>query len=308
MLELIKKLEKLSPRKGKNEKKAAELIKTELESFEIFEQKFFNSIPEGKAELICDGEKIPCEASALKTGRIEEKCLISSIHVSARIFFHSNINFNPYCNEISLATFYHAPSIAVEKSYVQKIIEVEEIKGKVKVKKKRFLSRNLLIGNIKNPKAIVFTHYDSVINGAVDNSSGVAVCIKVLKNNPELAKKVLFVFSGSEELSFDFPIYWGKGYRVFEEEYLTLLKKAKKIMVIDCVGVSRSILTKQFLINAFPIKNLEKFNNKTFLVTSYNFSKLWKVYHSKLDTLNAGILKEKYLLQTYKFLVKELKK
>ncbi len=285
MLELIKKLESLSPRCGKREKAAANLIEDHLDGVEIHVQPFRNAVPRGKAELEADGKKIECLPSAFVSGKVNEKCLISSVHVSARYFSDANINFNLYCDEISLATFYFAPSVAVRKEDVPALINAETVNGKVSIKRELFVSRNLLVGNLEKPRYILFSHYDTVLNGAIDNSSGTALCMELIRRFPELLKDVLIVFSGSEELSFDKPVYWGKGYRVFEEEYLSALKNCKRIVVVDCVGFAPPDFIKNYMMSAFPIKNLEKFEEKTFLlsVKEKYFSKLWEVYHSKLD-------------------------
>ncbi len=295
MLEIVKDLENFSPRCGKKEKDVAKFIENQLEGIEICVQTFRNSIPQGKAKLEIDGKKIECLPSAFISGKVDEKCLISSVHVSARFFSDANINFNLYCDEISLATFYFAPSIAVRKKDISTIINGENVNGKVSIKKECFISRNLLVGNLKKPKYVVFSHYDTVLNGAIDNSSGTALCIELIKSFPEVLKNVLVVFSGSEELSFDRPIYWGKGYRVFEEEYFSVLKNCKKIIVVDCLGFAQPDFIKSYLVSAFPVKNLEKIKKKTFLLTVKEkyFSRLWKVYHSKLD--REEHISEKYL-------------
>jgi len=290
MLEKIKTLENFSPRCGKKEKDAVKYIEKEIANcgLDIEIQEFKNTIPVGKADLEADSEKIECEPTSLISGEFEEKCLISSIHISSRIFSDPNINFNPYCKKISLATFYFAPSVAIRREDVSKIIKSEEIYCKVLVEKERFTSKNILVGNIKKPKHILFAHYDTVLNGAIDNASGTALCIELIQRFPEIVKNNLVVFSGSEELSFDRPIYWGKGYRIFEEEYLELLNKCHSIVVVDCVGFASPEFIKSHLISAFPINNLEKLKDKIFLlsVKEKYFSKLWNVYHSELDKVD----------------------
>jgi len=304
MLEIIKKLESVSPRKGKNEKKAVKIIKDELSGIDIYEQKFKNAIPIGKAKLIADGNNIPCEATAFISGKIDEKVLIPSIYISARFFNFPNINFNPYCKVISLATFYFAPSIAIEKKNVKHILEAEQIEGRVKVKKEKYTSKNLIVGNLENPKFVIFSHYDTVKKGAVDNASGVALLISIIKEKPELLKENAFIFSGSEELSFDKPIYWGIGYRIFEEEYKAILENCKKIFVVDCIGFDKPILSKEFLVEALPLKNIEKWEEKMFLLSS-KMKKLWNFYHSDLDKPN--VIKKDYLNQAKTLFLRKLK-
>jgi len=292
MLEIIKKLENVTPRKGKNERKAVKIIKDELSGIEIYEQKFRNTLPIGEARLEVDGKEIKCEATSFISGKIDEKILIPSIYISARFFNHPNINFNPYCKLISLATFYFAPSLAIEKKNVKKIIDAEVINGKVMIKKEKYASENIIVGNLKNPKIAIFTHYDSVKKGAVDNSSGVSLLVHMIKERSDLLKKSVFIFSGSEELSFNNPIYWGKGYRIFEEEYKTLLENCKRIYVVDSLGFDEPIITKDFLVSALPLKNMEKWKPKIFLLIS-EIKKLWNFYHSDLDKLS--VIKKDYL-------------
>lgn len=148
--------------------------------------------------------------------------------VSPENFEIPNINFNPFCKSVSLTSFYFTPSLAISKKDLHFIINVEEIEGKVKIKKEKFISRNLIIGNLENPRFVIFAHYDTIKKGAIDNSSGVAILLSLIKENPKTLSNTLFVFSGSEELSFEKPIYWGKGYRVFEEEFKEVLKNSKK--------------------------------------------------------------------------------
>ncbi len=304
ILEIVKVLENLSPRTGKREKKAKKYILDFLEGVEVREQKFRNAVPKGSSKLLINGREIESLPSSFVSGKFEGKPLISSLHVSGRYYFSSNINFNPYSNTISLATFYFAPSIAVHRKNVGKILSAESVEAKVKVKKEKFVSANLIIGNLENPKALCFAHYDTVLNGAIDNSSGTAVLLHLIKIRPEILKKICIVLSGSEELSYDKPIYWGKGYRVFEEEYKSLLEKTKRIAVVDCVGFANPVLTKKLLLEAFPVKMLERIKKKTFLVTGEieKLETLWKVYHSDLDRVN--LLSEKYLKEAENLILK----
>lgn len=308
MLNLVKQLEELSPRIGKREKPAAALIKNALEGIEIKEQSFKNELPDGKSKLLVDGIEILSVSSSFCSGTIDDdKALVSSIHTSPQFFKKPNINFNPYCKEMSLPTFYFYPSIAILRSDVQKVLEAETISGSVKVKKQSFSSTNLLVGNTKNPENIIFAHYDTVMKGAVDNSGSIAMLISLIKNNSGVLSKSLFVFGGSEEFSLDEPIYWGRGYRVFEEEYPSLLECAKKIIVSDGIGLAKPIFCNEFLLESLPLKNLEKWKTKTNLLVSdtAKINTLWSIYHSKLDTVN--MLREEYLENAKKLLVGKLR-
>ncbi len=308
MLDIIERLENLSPRVGKREKEAAELIKEELAGLELEEQKFKNEVPVGKAELFIDGRQMNCLASSFVSGSIEEKSVISSVHVSARYYSESNINFNPYSSSISLATFYFAPSVAVEKETIKAIVDGEEVKGKVWVRREPFVAENILVGNIKNPRTVCFAHYDSVLNGAIDNASGVAIMLEVIKNNPELLDENLFVFSGSEELSYDKPIYWGKGYRMFEEEFNSLLKNAKKLVCVDSVGFADPVITDSFLLSAIPLRNLEELKHKTRILfgNPERIRNLWEIYHTEQDV--PQVIRMEYLQSAYHMLIDFLRK
>jgi len=98
----------------------------------------------------------------------------------------------------------------------------EVVKIKINVEREKFRSRNLLAGNLTAPKTIFFTHYDTVLKGTIDNAS-VAVLLYFLINHKSALKENLFVFGGSEELSFEEP-YWSKGYRELEKEYVGLME------------------------------------------------------------------------------------
>ncbi|MEM0481104.1 MAG: hypothetical protein QXQ14_02910 [Candidatus Aenigmatarchaeota archaeon] len=303
MIELIKKFSIFYPIRGKNEEKFLNYLTGEVLkdiSFEL--QKFKNKIPKGKIKA---NVKVNLENSGLKSGKIENKNIVNSIYYEDN---KPNINFNPYCKEISLPSFYNAPSVAIARKDLNKILE-EDVKIKVKVLKERFRSANILIGNLKNPEFLIFSHFDTVLNGAVDNSSGIAVIISLIKEHPELLKNNLFILSGSEELSFENP-YWGYGYRVFEKEYEDLIFSSKRILVVDSVGftISKIFKNREILWLAFPIRNFEKILNKTFLLSSiFSEEKLkeyYTFYHSNLDTVKN--LKEEFLLQAKRILKKFL--
>lgn len=164
-------------------------------------------------------------------------------------------------------------------------------------------TNNILVGNLVNPRSILLTHFDAIGPGALDNASGVAVCLKVLIENPDFIKDNLVVFSGSEETSQEKPIYWGYGYRQFEQKYGRLLKNCRGIYVVDCVGNGRLHFFQgdYYFSQAVPLNNLAAVKDKLFVLTG-NVKHLLAVCHTKKDTV-AGLSK-KYLEDSYKQLVK----
>lgn len=309
ILDFISKLTKFSSRQGKNEKVATDFILSVLEeqgvSYSL--QKFTTKIPVSKkAVLTADGEKILCANSSFVSGKIIGKNhLISSLTSSQSFLFSSNINFNPECSVISLSNSYFAPSVAIKAEDVSKIIKAVKVRGEVKVGSLKHQSMNILVGNKINPKFILFAHYDSIKTGATDNASGVAVMMKMILSKPETLENSLYVFSGNEELSYDKPIYWGHGFRVFEQKYPGLLKVCRKIFVIDCVGNSKTNISqdKHLLHLGFPLKNIAKISQKTYFVYG-SLEKLMKVYHSDIDTIDQ--LEEKYLREAVKKTLAEM--
>ncbi|MEK9161321.1 MAG: hypothetical protein AAB822_01035, partial [Patescibacteria group bacterium] len=133
------------------------------------------------------------------------------------------------------------------------------------------------------------------------------VMSSALINDSYLLKNNLFVFDGNEELSYDYPTYWGHGYRVFEKRHKIILKKAKKIFVVDCVGNGKTnIINDQKIINlAFPIYSIEKLKDKIFIVSG-SMEKLRRVYHSEKDI--AKEIKKLFLNEAEELLVRELRK
>jgi len=108
---IITELEKLSPRRGKREKLAFNLLTEILQENDIdFEvQKFKNAIPNHKVKHNLEINFIP---NTFTSGKIEEFVIISNLEKREN-FSIPNINFNPLSNSISLATFYYVPSIAI---------------------------------------------------------------------------------------------------------------------------------------------------------------------------------------------------
>lgn len=287
ILKTVEEFSAFAPRIGENERKTSEIIQKKLKDKNIgfFLQNYFVDYPVfQKYELFVDGDKIPCLPSGLKSGKIQEKTIIDSVHISGRDFQKANINFNPYCPAISKPTFYRSPSLAVSRKDLNKILNAEKIKGNLAVKWKRFKENNILTGNINNPYRIIFSHYDSWWGGCIDNGFSVAILLE-LAATVDLRKN-LIVFGGSEEISRDFPYYWCYGYKEFEKKYSVLMKKAKEILVIDAIGYGVPELTsdKSYVKEAFCVKNQE-FVKKTKLFAG-DYFKLMEIYHSEEDNMS----------------------
>ncbi len=128
--------------------------------------------------------------------------------------------------------------------------------------------------------------------------------MKTIITNPKTLINTLYVFAGNEELSYDKPTYWGRGYRSFEKKFATLMQKAKKIIVVDCVGNGKTQTSQspelQYL--AFPIKGLKKFQGKIFIVFG-SLKKLMTVYHSNADDIKRSGIREKELEESVKKIV-----
>lgn len=290
--QIISKLVSFSPRQFVGERKAGDFIIKTLHVLgaPVSIQKFSHFVPKQiKAELIADGKKIACAATSFVSGRILGKeNIVSSVFGfldNAEVSGSYNINFNPFCSDISPAVFYQCPAVAVAQKNLQKIFAAHEVNGSVRVKKQKQLSRNILAGNIKNPQVIIFNHYDCINSGALDDASGVAACLEAISRKPYMLKNNLFVFAAAEELSYDKPYYWGYGYRVFEKKYLTLMNQAKSIVVVDGVGAAERLkkVPASLVLQGFPIKQIKKFQHKIFMLCVHE-REFFEVYHSVLDT------------------------
>ncbi len=306
----INKIINCSPRQLEGEKRTKDVLKEILEANGLlyFDQKFSLNIPRiNKAYLKVDGVQLEdIQGCSFVGGKIIGKeNILSSLIPSAHFIDKENINFNPMCEGVSVGNHYFAPAIALGHDGLQKVLNGKKIQGEVKVEKIKHSAVNILVGNRKNPKVICFAHYDSINMGAIDNASGVALILKIAIKEKILLEDVLLVFSAAEELSFDYPVYWGQGFRVFEKQYLKIMQKAKKIIVVDCVGNGKAVCISEekFLRLGFPILNIMTLSKKIILISA-DYTKLMTVYHSNLD--DGRTMTEKHMDSAYKLLKQQM--
>lgn len=309
LLDLVQEIISFSPRQLENETKTAEFLKKILRennvSFEI--HAYTVDLPDvKKAELFADDQEIPVKPASFVSGKIENNDTMISNLLSSRICQDkANINFNPKSEDISQGNNYFAPSVAINKSDVQKVLDAEEVKGEVIVEKVSHTAENILVGSSDNPEKLVFAHYDSVNTGAIDNASGVAVMMKAILNKPETLKNTLYIFSANEEFSYDKPIYWGRGFRELETSRPDLFDNAKEIFPVDCVGNGDAHFSTdpELITLGFPIANIKKQQEKVFFLTA-DFNHLMTVYHSDSD--DGRGMTEEWMEDAYQKLVKRL--
>ena len=271
-----------------------------LQKYNTFVPKFL------KYSLVADGKKIDCLPSGFVSGKIEDKhSIISTISGIEFVEDLPNINFNPECKGISRGDHYNAPALSVKYSDITKICNAKKVEGELLVEKTKHESVNILVGNTKNPKNILFSHYDSIQCGAVDNASGVALSLDLIVNNPEILKDNLLAICGNEELAYDKDYYWGYGYRVFEKKFPIHFQNAKKIIVLDSFGFTEPVLNKDIdiVILGFPVYSLKKYIKKISMISG-EISELMKFYHSDLDI--PSLIKENFYNNTKKMVLKEI--
>ncbi|MFH0906059.1 MAG: M28 family peptidase [archaeon] len=311
IIKFTKKICSFSPRLGKNENKTAKFIKHTLKENQINYsiQKFKSQIPiSKKAFLKADNEIIECKNTSFVSGKIKDKDnLINSYSITDNSKIKYNINYNPYSKAISTVLFYNYPSVAVRYSDLKKIKNANRVFGYVKVKKESYISENILVGNKVNPKYLVFAHYDCHgKTGAIDNASGVSLIMHTIINNKHLLSTVLFVFAGSEEISYDKYDYSCLGFRKFEDKYFSLINNSKYIFILDGVGNSFPKLANKLslLKDVFLIKSLDKLKNKVYWMHG-DINKIKKINHSDIDTIDK--LDKKYLILSSNLLINKLK-
>jgi len=306
-LNFVKELIKFSPRLGRNEQKTAKFLENFLKehiiSFTV--EKFHTSYPKNiNTYLKIDGQKIECKPTTFVDGKINGR--FKMVNSLLDIKDEKNINFNPKSDDLSLAQHYFSPSVAINKKDLESLKEGKNIEGSIDVDRTSYLSKNILVGNKANPTYLIFAHYDCLESGATDNASGVAVTMGLILENPKLLENCLFIFSGNEEVSYDRPHYWGRGFRIFEKRHPRLFKEAKKILIIDCVGNGEARFNKdeEFVVECFPIKHIKKLKDKVSVVCA-DLKKLYSVYHSEGDSIVQ--LSEKHLKQASKLVSDYLK-
>ncbi|BBL45808.1 aminopeptidase Iap family-like protein [Nanobdella aerobiophila] len=302
--DIINDIENFSPRNNEiNLDKVANYIKEKLtgNGIDFNDQYFYVEIPIDKGSYIKleTGEKIIGKANSFYSGSFEDKNIYSSQNIYQDIKI-PHINFNQYYNAYSGVIYYDFPVINIKKEDLDKVISSENIEVYVNIDKKLIKTENILVGNINNPKYILFSHFDTIFNGAVDNSSGTALLLYNILDNLINLKESLIVFSGSEELSYDKPYYWGYGYRLFEYEYKKLMHSSKKIIVVDMFGSTKPIMTKEFIKEAFPIMNTD-FYDKSIQITESDINTWIKSYHSEADTIDK--INNNYLEEAEKLLI-----
>ncbi|HCQ30795.1 TPA: hypothetical protein DIU27_00220 [Candidatus Collierbacteria bacterium] len=282
IIKIITDLSRFSPRQGENENKTARYLESVIISLGITPiiQSFDTEVPIIlRAELLFDGVPVPCLGGSFQSGQITSK---------------SQVHFSPYSDYIETLSYPYGPGVHISKSNKSLLDNASIVSGETVVNKHSYQSRNILVGNSVNPDKIVFAHYDSLGGGAVDNAGSVAVCLHLISDNQELLSNNLFVFVGNEELSYDTPDYWGKGYREFEKQYLDLLNFAKEIIVVDGVGVTTPQTITENIEDVFPVRNLSALTSKTTWISSVQ-SEVLKCYHCLEDTpdkLNQDFLHE----------------
>ncbi len=298
-IQIIQKLCALGERQFVKETEAREIICGILRdndtNFRI--QSFSTFIPLAKkVELLANGKIIPAINTGFVSGTISDNySILSSLISSQNNLYDPNINFNPRSDGISRSNHYFAPSLAISKSDLPILLNAKKVQGNTVVVKTKHDSANILVGNCKNPRSIIFCHYDSLDTGASDNASGTALCLDLVIRNPKLLETTLVVFAGNEELSYDEPVYWGHGYRVFERRFAPLLKDAEQILVLDSLGTGETELSTNPKLTklAFPLLHGDRYSHKIKVLCG-EYDSLMPVYHSSLDTpkyLNGEYLK-----------------
>ena len=304
----IEQLTKIGPRYAEGEMVAAKIIENYLTSLNIpfTTQPFSAEVPVcTKAELTVDGEQIQCLGSSLVSGDISDgEYLISHFGYSGETPY--NIAYSPMTDSICVVDHYKVPSVTISRKDVVKIVMAKEVVGFVDVERKKIETENILVGNMSNPTNIVFAHFDSIIGqGAVDNAGSVSIMMNCLVNNPQLRETTLFNFSGNEEMSYDDYILSGYGFRVFEQKYGELLERAKRIIVMDGLGVEKPSFTQNGLDWVLQLKMLNKIREKVLWLQN-DQTPVLQYFHTHDDTVE--ILEDKHLKATEQLLSKSLKK
>ena len=304
-LELLEAHTKISPRRGKNESIAAELIKEFLikAGLQFLTQTFQASIPKfTKAILNADGKDISCLGTSFVSGEITLNVSIQEPYEKTGA--KEMIIYNPISKGICAQSLKEVPALAVSVSDVELLKNSKEITGIVEVEEEEFQSQNILVGNADNPRKIVFAHYDSIVgSGALDNAAAVDVVYETILADRALLDNNLFVFAGCEEESFsNHDGYYG--FEMFDKEYGSLLDLADEIIVIDGIGVSDPYWTNQNIDWVFGIPRLNQILSKVISMEN-DQSIVRQYYHSALDTLE--ILSPEFIAKAKDLLLKRLR-
>lgn len=309
---IVEQLVSFSPRQLEGETKTLDYVRRELEKAGLAYrlQEFQLELPRYPSYyLMADGKAVGGKPCAFVSGEITDKKALHNTLLDPNLCEEANLNFSPMCPGHSLATFYFAPALALNHAELAKILAAKEIHGSVTVERAEHNSANILVGNLTKPQWIIFAHIDSIETGAVDNASGVAVMLMLLKEQPELLTKHLFIFSGCEELSFARPYYWGYGFRVFEKAYEWMMADAQEIIVIDSVGQTPASIYDhtelELMRQAFPIEHMEEWRERIKIIAG-EIDPLMTIYHSELDVLNQ--VHEEHLVQAKELLHSRLQK
>lgn len=305
---LLNKLTDIGPRYAEKELQAAKIIEDWLSSLNVpfITQPFNTEVPVcTKAELIVDNKSIDCIGSTIVSGVIPDgEYLISHFGYTGETPY--NIAYSPVTDEISVVDHYKAPSISISRKDVVKIVMAKSVKGIVDVKRTRIDTENILVGNIENPEKIVFAHFDSIIGkGAVDNAGSVAMMLSFITNHSDLLNNMLFIFSGNEEMAYDEYKLSGYGFRVFENQYGDKLALAKKIIVMDGLGVGKPNFTQNGLDWVLQLRMLDKIKARVFWLQN-DQTPVLQYFHTHKD--NPEIIKDQYLSAAEELLAKELRK
>lgn len=284
VVELASELASLAPRRGESEREAARVIMENIDR-QIVEQGYDVVYPFFQGcKLEADGEEIECLPGGFRSGEIEGKNLVNSVHNGQGEVESPAISFNPRAEAISATTFYDAPVVAIDPSDVEKVLAADEVKGELEVEWRSTKSSNLLVGNDRDPDTVVMTHYDSLWGGFIDNGFSVSLLVCLLDEID--LDTTLVVFAGSEETSQESP-YHCYGYRKFEAEYSDLLEQVDHIKVIDSLGRGRQeVIEKPEIVEKAIVFSQERFTQKTDLIAS-RYGDVLDVYHSPADKREA---------------------